>query len=200
MAELVRSGSYDVSISESPLGAEALLGRLQEVGSLYRAARTAFPWYETDLSVDEACDYIASVTQREGFGAFIAESSEGGQAVGARLHTLTTLDRLASERGLSLREFVQVLTAPNDETPLIWTQETFVSPDYQRQGIASRLGRTALAYLAHQYSNGVVLCRVRSDNIASIAGIRRVGYERSGVCQPHPTLQGLKYEYWYMRL
>ncbi len=194
MSEIIKPGLQNVTISKVPLGPEAILKRLPEVGNLYREARTVFPWNEISLDFDEACEYIASLTQHDGFGAFMAESSEG-QILGARLHELITVDQLEDERGPTLREFIQTLLAPSDEISVVWTRETFVSPCYQRQGLATSLGRAALTYMTDQCNESLVLCRVRNDNLGSIKGVERVGYKRSGVSQPHSTLQGVEHEY-----
>jgi GNAT superfamily N-acetyltransferase len=199
MSEIVKPEAHNISISETPVEAEAFLEALREIADLYRQSRSAPPWYDMDFPLDEAYEYVASLTQHEGFGAFLAESPEG-EIIGARLHELITLDRIEAERGPALREFIQTLTASKDEPTLIWTKESFVSPRYQRQGIAKRLGSVSLIHMANQYPGGLLLCRVRSDNEGSLALIRRVGYSPTKVHQPHSTLHELWHEYWYKQL
>ncbi len=156
----------------------------------YRDARQGAPWYDNALSPEEARDYMLPFTGEYDFTTFAAvDSSE--RIIGAHAFFSLSLNDLEQKRGAALHDFTK--REYQDKLAVIaWDQEIFVKQKYQGLGIARNLGKLAYRHVTAQYESGIILRRIRQDNIASVRMSDTAAFDRTGVYDYNPS-----YEYWY---
>ena len=169
---------------------------VSQIANVYQEAFAGFPWYE-DLSFEEILRRISSNMGNPGFESFLAENTEG-EIIGGLWFDQPSIRQLEEERGKSLTEFTGSFCEANGIQSVIWERELIIRPDNQRQGIATRLRLTFLAYLAEKFPEGaLVLTRMRDDNIGTITIAEKLGYQRTGIRIPSSQKPNIFHEYWY---
>lgn len=170
--------------------------KLEDIVSVYQRAFAGYPWFE-NLSDDEVQKRLVNNSGKNGFQPFIAEGPNG-EVAGALWYDTPTLEQLSAERGKELAEFASTVCQENNLQHLIWEREVLVDPQFQKQGIATRLRTAFLSYLIEAFPDGaLMLTRMRDDNIGIIKIAERVDYARTGIRVPSSQTPGIFHEYWY---
>lgn len=175
---------------------EKFRDKFDSLVTVYKNAFAGYPWFE-DLSIEEVQKRLTGNLSKRGFQAFIAESVNS-ETAGALWYDTPTLEELASERGQKLADFARTLGQTNNIETIVWEREVLVDPNFQRQGIATKLRTTFAANLEESLPNGsIILTRMRDDNIGIIKVAEKVGYSRTGIKTPSSQTPGVFHEYWY---
>lgn len=170
--------------------------KFESVALVYQQAFAGFPWFE-DLSDAEVRKRLTDSKNKNGFQAFIAEGTNG-EVAGALWYDTPAPEQLSAEKGQNLADFAKIICQENNLEHLIWEREVLVDPQFQKQGIATRLRTTFLSYLTEAFPDGaLMLTRMRDDNIGIIKIAEKLGYERTGIRVPSSQTPGIFHEYWH---
>jgi len=177
---------------------EQFRNRMPEMATVYKEAFAGFPWYE-QLSIEETFNRVANNSEKAGFDAFLAFASDGSdQIVGGLWYDKPTLEELEKERGFELREFVELLGMNQSTANIVWEREVLVKPGFQGLKIATNLRTLFISYVSQEMSEGgVILTRMRDDNLPIIKVAENVGYQRTGIKVASSQNPSTKHEYWY---
>ncbi len=176
-------------------GAEAFRERRQEMAEILKQCFAGYPWYE-DLSEEDAQSRIDSHVSKPGFDAIMFEDQDG--PIGAIWYDTPSADDLEAERGSELMEFADYFGTRQNIDRIVWVRESAVRPDYQGQGLATRLRIEFLNQLANDgIGDTLILTRMRSDNHAIIAIAQKFDYQPTGIKIPSSQNPEACHEYWY---
>lgn len=176
---------------------QTIQDKQEPLADMYRRAFLGKPWFE-DLSSEEVNKRLTIQSTRRGFQALVARSLKN-EIAGALWFDSPSLEVIESERGTQLAQFAKRYSELG--IPIVWEREVIVDPNFQNQGIATRLRETFLSYLRLAYPNGaIILTRMRDDNDTIIAIAKRLGFERTGIATPSSQVYGVNHEYWYKNI
>jgi RimJ/RimL family protein N-acetyltransferase len=172
------------------------------LAEVYRQAYAGFPWYEGDtVTLDVSKERLLKVASMPNFQGFVVENLFD-EPIAAELFHLATTEFLKS-KSRDLESFASNLVSNESLNTIIWENEVFVKPEYQRNKIATLLRRALIKYFEGSVKGGtIILTRMRDDNIGTIKAAERVGFLRTGIRklasqQPEGWNGQLHHEFWF---
>ena len=169
-------------------------GDFDRICHVYKAAFTGPPLCET-LEDEQVQRILESSLKHPGFSCRVLVEDQ--QIVAAQWHDIVSMDSIFRKRGL---ELVHWLEERNwDKYLLVWEQELFVHPDYQRRGFGLQLRESLVATLREYDMNLVVFTRLREDNIGTIKSAERIGMVNTGVSVAD-SQEPLRHYFWALQI
>jgi len=164
------------------------------VVTIFRRAFAGPPWNEnwSDQKVGELWQNHAS---RRGFTCVVAVVDDS--IVAATWYDTPLLAELAQERGQELAAFARV---QNVGGPVIWIRETVCDPAFQGRGLTGQMKECALGKIRADYNEGLLLTRMRDDNVGIVRINTKFGFQKTGIRVASQAFPGLNHDYWFLRL
>lgn len=169
-------------------------GDFQRICHVYKAAFTGPPLCET-LTDEEVQRILASALKLAGFSCRVL--IEDNQLVGAQWQAIVSMDSILLKRGPELVNWIK--EQGWDKFLLVWEQELFVHPDYQRRGFGLQLRESLVDALREYDMNLVVFTRLREDNIGTIKSAERIGMVNTGVSVA-ARRKPLRHYFWALQM
>lgn len=169
------------------------------INSLALAYLEAFrgsPWFEDSLTIDEVMTRLECQFRKPGFRLFILESNSGELVAASWFDTPSLMD-IKKERGAELRNFAESVKSLNNIDALIWEREVLVRPKYQGLGMGTEIRTKMLDFINQTFASGLVLTRMREDNIPIIKIAEKLGFKRTGITKPSSQEPAINHEYWF---
>ena len=175
---------------------------------VYHDAFAGAPWFE-DLSNEELQRRWFELKRHALFDGLVFEKNR--KIVGVHLWYYLTPTILAKQRGQKLVDWltreINLVNMRKKVNPritlqsilIIWEAEVIVHPDFQGQGIATLLRKQFIEKMQKRLIYGLVLSRMRDDNIGSIKTAEKLGFRKTGVQQPAREKPKM-HDYWYLKL
>lgn len=160
------------------------------IKKLCQRAFLGFPWFEvmTDEYIEKRW---VSVVQNKKFCCLVAEIDNFIVGI-SWFYEIT--DVQLSLKGSDLERFVETKYSGLTK---VWIDATIVDPNFQGRRIATTLKMKSLEFVRSNYSEVLLLTRMRDDNIGIIRINEKFGYSRTGVKVPAGK-ENLSHEFWYI--
>lgn len=177
------------------LNKNEFLSRFAEIASVYKKAFAGFPWFE-NLSQEEVRLRLVNDVKKKTFECLLA-IGQNAKVQGCLWFDDISIDMLRKERGQELVDFAQNFCKNHVVLKIVWEREIFVSPDWQRQKIASQLRSILISHLETGLKSVLLLTKMRDDNTGIIKIAEKLGFRRTGIRAPSSQIPDLFHEYWF---
>ena len=167
---------------------------IKSILAVYQRSFREYPWFE-DLTNDELKERWRVGRSKPGFECFIYEVS--GTVAGVIWWDVITLERLLSERGNRLANFVKLNYS---ESILIWEREVMVHPSFQGRGVATKLREFLVERMRKNLNKTLILTRAREDNFGMIKISKKMSFQQTGIKKASSQKEGVFHEYWYLNV
>ncbi len=163
------------------------------IADLIQKSFSSFPWYE-NLSKEECLKRILNDFKRTEFFGYLLYAK--GNAIAANWIDQISVKQITEQRGKNLADFVKNLNITN----VWWGRDLVVHPDYQMNGIGTKIRSYVLKYFRLTNCGEYIFTRMRQDNLGSIKICEKLGYSKTGILVPSSQILGLFHEYYFLKL
>lgn len=167
----------------------------------YKQAFAGYPWFE-ELSYEEVEKRIKNSFETKGFEGVWLTDTKKNKLAAVTWWTTPDLEQLKKERGAEFVSFVEYkLIEYNNNIQIVWINETLVTPNYQKMGVATHLKTIAESRLQDKANllktSLLITTRMRDDNFGIIKINEGLGMQRTGVRVPASQKPGMFHEFWF---